>query len=92
MKYSEVIRSIAVSFTVGSLGVACASRGVQNVRTAKPQLEARVRGDHESTRYTSRVMSLADTRGISVLWFNAPIDSAETTPVAPVACATATRD
>jgi hypothetical protein len=71
----------------GSLCAACASAGVQNVHTTNPALPASAHGGHESTRYTSRVMSLADTRGVSVMWFNAPIEAAEVAPTAPVACA-----
>jgi hypothetical protein len=37
-------------------------------------------------------MSLADTRGVSVMWFNAPSETAEAAPATPatakVACAT----
>jgi len=74
----------------GSLCAACASSGVQIANKAKPELREPARVGRESTRYTSRVMSLADTRGVSVLWFNAPIETAEAVPATPVACATAT--
>lgn len=77
---------------LGSLCVACASGGAQNFHSARP--EQPVRSARESSRYTSRVMSLADTRGVSVLWFNAPIETAQAAPAAaaPVACATATKN
>jgi hypothetical protein len=93
MKYPEAIRSIAVSFLLCSVCTACASRSVQIVHKAKPELEQSDRNASESTRYTSRVMSLADTRGVSVLWFNAPIETTEAAPAAaPVACATPTKN
>jgi hypothetical protein len=76
----------------GSLCAACASGGVQNVHTNNPALQASGHGGPQSTRYTSRVMSLADTRGVSVMWFNAPIEAAEVAPAAPVACASPTKN
>jgi hypothetical protein len=71
---------------------------VQIAHKPTPESEAAslARDGRGSSRYTSRVMSLADTRGVSVLWFNAPIEPAASAPAAksaaPVACATAAKN
>jgi hypothetical protein len=72
MLYPKAIGNLFILLIAGLLFGGCAGN-----LGGKPAGRTDLRADYDrESRYASRVMTLAETRGVSVLWFNAPLEEA----------------